>query len=80
MRATLFVALLCALAGSLASAAVDTSAWVGRTIYFIVVDRFAEQASSSSEPCDGHDWCGGTISGITEKLPYISAMGFDGAC
>ncbi|CAJ1438867.1 unnamed protein product [Effrenium voratum] len=60
----------------------------GKSIYFMVLDRFAksgEEAKDTSFCSKTADWtyntgggyCGGTIQGITEKLDYIQGMGFD---
>eukprot|EP00434_Breviolum_minutum_P017063 symbB.v1.2.015054.t1/scaffold1112.1/size147309/12 len=60
----------------------------GKSVYFIVVDRFArsgEQASNTTY-CDlaadwmnntGGGYCGGTLNGIINHLDYIEGMGFD---
>ena len=58
----------------------------GKTIYFLVVDRFARTAdddasggaADASEQCSGHDqFCGGTLRGVIAQLDYIQGMGFD---
>jgi len=53
--------------------------WYGRSIYFIVTDRFAksDESADSSAQCGGTDWCGGTLKGVTRRLDYIQNMGFD---
>jgi len=56
---------------------VDTSPWLGRSIYFIVTDRYARSDPKGEEPCAGKGWCGGTIAGVEQKLDYIQNMGFD---
>ncbi|CAJ1379396.1 unnamed protein product [Effrenium voratum] len=62
----------------------------GRSIYFIVTDRFARSGPDKEnyEFCDlatspdpragnGGAWCNGTLQGIREQLDYIEGMGFD---
>lgn len=60
-------------------ATVDTSRWHGRSIYFVVTDRFAQTdaVSDSSPACAGKEWCGGSLRGVQRKLGYIQSMGFD---
>lgn len=60
-----------------ADAAVDASQWHGRSIYFVVTDRFARRGGDDDAPCSGMEWCGGTLQGVTDKLDYIQGMGFD---
>lgn len=75
--------LLLAAAVLVAPAEIDVTPWYGRSIYFIVVDRFAKDFSDTDPQCglvdDGtaKSWCGGTIKGIIRKLDYIKEMGFD---
>jgi alpha-amylase len=58
--------------------ATNTDPWLGRSIYFIVSDRFSSPSlDNSTSSCAGSEWCGGNIIGIKEKLPYIKSMGFD---
>lgn len=59
------------------ASAIDTTKWHGRTIYFVVTDRFATTTSPKSRWCVGRDWCGGTLRGVIEQLDYIESMGFD---
>ncbi|KAF1978805.1 glycoside hydrolase family 13 protein [Bimuria novae-zelandiae CBS 107.79] len=53
--------------------------WRSRSIYQILTDRFARSDGSTTAPCDlgFQGFCGGTWSGITQKLDYIQGMGFD---
>jgi len=53
---------------------IDTSAWVGRSVYFVVTDRFARSDGGGTPGCGGKGWCGGTIKGVEEKLGYIQAL------
>lgn len=53
--------------------------WKERTIYQIITDRFALPTSiDQSTSCNVTDqtFCGGTWSGITAMLDYITSMGF----
>ena len=59
------------------SASINTSDWYGRSIYFLMIDRFALDGTDTSTPCAGREWCGGTITGIIGKLDYIQDLGFD---
>mmetsp|Transcript_17567 Transcript_17567/g.36594 ORF Transcript_17567/g.36594 Transcript_17567/m.36594 type:complete len:683 (+) Transcript_17567:48-2096(+) len=49
----------------------------GKSVYFVVIDRFA-RTDGKLKPCDSKKhWCGGTLKGITAELDYIKGMGFD---
>lgn len=62
---------------------IDHSRWYGRSIYFVVVDRFALDAEDESPMCgfvgdsSWTQWCGGSLKGVIRKLDYIQGMGFD---
>lgn len=64
-------------------AALDTIGWKRRTLYQIVTDRFALETGKKDTcyedqvQCRHGAYCGGSWKGITEKLDYISGMGFD---
>ncbi len=59
---------------SLARAATK-DAWLSRSIYQVLTDRFA---SPTGAPCsDLHNYCGGTFGALELQLDYISSMGFD---
>ena len=66
-------------------AAPDLDKWLGRSVYFIVTDRFARDDDSNVSAGVGlefcgngtKEWCGGTFKGVTSKLDYIAGMGFD---
>lgn len=62
-----------------AAKSADTRKWHGRSVYFVVTDRFAKSsAGEDSDPiCDGREWCGGTFRGVLRQLDYIQGMGFD---
>jgi alpha-amylase len=52
--------------------------WRTRSIYQIMVDRFARTDLSTTSPCNVTDriYCGGTWKGIQSHLDYIQGMGF----
>jgi len=59
----------------------DSDALAGKSIYFILVDRFA-RSDGKTEACannqaENNVWCGGTLRGLIDKLDYIVGMGFD---
>ncbi|KAF4566575.1 hypothetical protein EYR36_012006 [Pleurotus pulmonarius] len=53
--------------------------WRSRSIYQVVTDRFATEASGGKPPCDTgtRKYCGGTWNALSERLSYIQNMGFD---
>jgi alpha-amylase len=53
--------------------------WRTRSIYQVMVDRFARTDGSITAACNvtNRDYCGGTWAGIQSKLDYIQGMGFD---
>lgn len=83
-------AVLCfviAIAANPAHAAQPPSAWRGRRIYQLMVDRFNNPAASPSNSnpancvCDNNQgcgqYCGGTWQGVQAQLPYIADLGFN---
>ena len=63
-------------------ATLDLDKWHGRSVYFVVTDRFAQDGDSNTTGvpvCGGgtKEWCGGTLKGVMAKLDYIAGMGFD---
>lgn len=62
---------------SLAGAAIAASAdeWRSRSIYQVIVDRFAKEDGSSGN-CNLKEFCGGSWKGLVNKLDYIQDMGF----
>ena len=92
---TVMVVMLLLLAFTLLSgntqAAPDLEKWHGRSVYFVVTDRFARDSDTSSDTtgttggsaglqvCGNgtKEWCGGTFKGVMSKLDYIIGMGFD---
>ncbi len=58
--------------------------WVGRSIYFIMTDRFSNgepsndnAAGFASDRSDPRRWHGGDFQGVIDQLDYIKGMGFD---
>ncbi|KAK4112388.1 glycoside hydrolase family 13 protein [Canariomyces notabilis] len=74
MRASVTAAAALALSG-LASAA-NITEWKSRSIYQVMIDRFALTDGSTTEECVVHQFCGGTWKGLMNKLDYIQDMGF----
>ncbi|KAJ4288849.1 hypothetical protein N0V88_007178 [Collariella sp. IMI 366227] len=60
----------------LASAA-DTEDWKTRSIYQVMIDRFARTDGLDTECKDLQQFCGGSWKGLLNKLDYIQGMGFD---
>lgn len=58
--------------------ALDADAMRSRSVYQVIVDRFARNSSSTGD-CNAADrkYCGGTWSALVDKLDYIQGMGFD---
>lgn len=59
--------------------------WRGRSIYFVVTDRFANGDASNdgadgfaSNLTDPRAWHGGDFQGLIDRLDYIAGMGFTG--
>jgi len=57
------------------SQAASADDWASRSIYQIITDRFAQPIGGSGA-CNISNYCGGTWSGIVDKLDYIQGMGF----
>lgn len=59
----------------------DASALAGKSVYFLLVDRFARDNGNDTACANNHEehnaWCGGTLKGATEHLDFIKGMGFD---
>lgn len=64
---------------SLFASAADKNAWRTRSIYQVMVDRFARPDNSTTAPCNVTEraYCGGTWKGLMYHLDYIQGMGFD---
>ena len=66
------------LAYVLSALAASSDGWRSRSIYQVVVDRFAQTGGSTTAQCNTGDqiYCGGTWQGLINKLDYIKNMGF----
>ncbi|KAK3377338.1 glycoside hydrolase family 13 protein [Lasiosphaeria ovina] len=59
------------------SAAANVTEWKTRSIYQVMIDRFARTDGSTTAPCDDLSvFCNGTWTGLINKLDYIQDMGF----
>ncbi|KAH2069768.1 hypothetical protein KXV52_001183 [Aspergillus fumigatus] len=77
MRQSLYHGAIWSALASLASAdAPSSQQWAERAIYQVMTDRFARPAGSSDAPCDPERYCGGSWTGIIDKLDYIQDLGF----
>ncbi|KAL4910002.1 hypothetical protein BDW74DRAFT_46618 [Aspergillus multicolor] len=76
MRHPLYLNALILASLCMAAASPSAEQWAERSIYQVMTDRFARPANSSNEPCDPYRYCGGTWSGIIDKLDYIQDLGF----
>ncbi|KAH2908656.1 hypothetical protein KXW25_004665, partial [Aspergillus fumigatus] len=77
MRQSLYHGAIWFALASLASAdAPSSQQWAERAIYQVMTDRFARPAGSSDAPCDPERYCGGSWTGIIDKLDYIQDLGF----
>ncbi|KAL5529439.1 hypothetical protein ACEPAG_5424 [Sanghuangporus baumii] len=58
--------------------AADADAWRNRSIYQIIVDRFALPEGADPNACDPgqQTWCGGTWNTIRANLDYVQNAGF----
>lgn len=72
MRASIVnVAAAAALVLSGVSSAADADAWKSRSIYQVMIDRFARTDGSTTAECEMHLFCGGTWKGLMNNLDYI---------
>lgn len=75
VAAALFLALASALLG--VSNAATTEEWKSRSIYQVVVDRFAKTDGSTTAACDElYLFCNGTWTGLINHLDYIQGEPF----
>lgn len=59
------------------SDAASTEEWKSRSIYQIVVDRFAKTDGSTTDACDDlSQFCNGTWAGLISQLDYIQGKPF----
>ncbi|ORY61499.1 glycoside hydrolase family 13 protein [Pseudomassariella vexata] len=74
LSTSLTVAAAMALMG--VSDAASLEQWKSRSIYQVMVDRFARTDGSTTATCDDYVFCNGSWAGLIDKLDYISDMGF----
>lgn len=53
------------------TSAADAQEWRTRSIYQVMIDRFALTDGSTDKECDVSRFCGGTWKGLKNKLDYI---------
>ncbi|TEA21062.1 Alpha-amylase A type-1/2 [Colletotrichum sidae] len=75
MRASTLAWAATSVLSALVSAA-DVEDWKSRSIYQIMIDRYAHDDGSTDHECELYKFCGGTWKGLTNKLDYIQDMGF----
>ncbi|KAK2730045.1 alpha-amylase [Colletotrichum kahawae] len=56
--------------------AADVEEWKSRSIYQVMIDRYAHDDGSTDQTCELYKFCGGTWKGLMNKLDYIQDMGF----
>lgn len=72
MRTSIFsAAAATALAFAGLGAAADADEWKSRSIYQVMIDRYAHDDGSTDTTCEMHLFCGGTWKGLKNKLDYI---------
>ncbi|KAK4663797.1 uncharacterized protein QC763_502740 [Podospora pseudopauciseta] len=77
MRASLLsLAGVASLAFSGLGLAADAEEWKTRSVYQVMIDRYARTDGSIDHECEAHEFCGGTWRGLINKLDYIQDMGF----
>ena len=77
MRTSIFSAVTAAglaFSGFVQAAGIDE--WKGRSVYQVMIDRFARTDGSTSAACEMSLFCGGSWKGLMNKLDYIQDMGF----
>lgn len=53
------------------SAAANVTEWKSRSIYQVMIDRYARTDGSTDHQCEAHAFCGGTWAGLRKNLDYI---------
>ncbi|KAL4933350.1 alpha-amylase [Aspergillus undulatus] len=76
MRHLSYLSALLSASACLAARSPSAQQWAERSIYQVMTDRFARPAGSPDELCNPYNYCGGTWSGIIDKLDYIQDLGF----
>ncbi|KAK0611815.1 alpha-amylase-like protein [Immersiella caudata] len=76
MRASLVSAAAAVLAFSGLASAANLTEWKDRSIYQVMIDRYALTDGSTDHECAAHLTCGGTWAGLLNKLDYIEDLSF----
>ncbi|KAK3348615.1 glycoside hydrolase family 13 protein [Lasiosphaeria hispida] len=76
MRASVLNVAAAAVAFSGLCSAANSTEWKTRSIYQLMVDRFARTDGSTTADCDVSRFCDGTWTGLINNLDYIQDMGF----
>jgi len=72
MRSSLFGAAAAAVLSFVGlTAAADAEEWKTRSVYQVMIDRFARTDGSTDHECEYFRFCGGTWRGLINKLDYI---------
>jgi alpha-amylase len=71
MRASVLSAAAAVLAFSGLASAANLTEWKDRSIYQVMIDRYALTDGSTDHECEAHLTCGGTWAGLLNKLDYI---------
>lgn len=72
MRSSLLrVAAAASLALSGLASAAGIEEWKSRSIYQVMIDRYARTDGSTDHKCEAHLFCGGTWAGLAKNLDYI---------
>ncbi|KAL4803490.1 glycoside hydrolase superfamily [Aspergillus unguis] len=76
MRHLEYLSTLLLASANIATASPSAEQWASRSIYQVMTDRFARPAGSADKSCDPYKYCGGSWTGIIDKLDYIQDLGF----
>ncbi|KAK0625066.1 glycoside hydrolase superfamily [Bombardia bombarda] len=76
MRASVLNVAAAAMALTGLCEAADVEAWKSRSIYQVMIDRFARTDGSTTAECEAYLFCNGSWTGLINKLDYIQDMGF----
>ena len=74
MRASVLNVAGAAMALAGLSSAANMTEWKSRSIYQVMIDRYARTDGSTTAECEAHLFCGGTWSGLKNNLDYIQGM------
>ncbi len=76
MRSSLLSAAAAALAFAGLGSAANATTWKSRSIYQVMIDRFAHADGSTDTTCEMQLFCGGTWKGLKNNLDYIQGESF----